>query len=74
MADNTANARRKIDGHRSAIREHIAKYLRYVEPYEKRGALNTIQRAQAAIRSLKDGHPSLKGSADPADTWQPPRS
>jgi hypothetical protein len=70
MADNTAQARKAIDGHRRAIREHIDKYKRYTESYEKQGALRTIQRAQAEIRSLKSKHPSLNTS-DSADSWRP---
>lgn len=71
MADNAANARQKIAGHRSAIRDHIAKYKRYTKPYEKKGALKTIQRAQAEIRQLKAKHPSLQDNTDSADTWRP---
>lgn len=71
MADNTANARQKVAGHRSAIRDHIAKYRRYFEPHEKQVALKTIQRAQTEIKQLKAKHPSLHDDADPADTWRP---
>ena len=71
MADNTANARQKIAGHRAAIRDHIAKHKRYSQAYEKQGALNTIQRAQDQIRKLKAEHPSLRNDSDSADTWRP---
>lgn len=71
MADNTAAARKKLEGHRAAVRDHIAKYKRYAEPYEKHGALRTVQRAQDQIQRLKAAHPSLKHDFDPVDTWRP---
>lgn len=71
MADNTATARKQLAGHRDAVREHIEKYRRYVEPYEKDDALKTVVRVQDEISKLKDRHPSLRYDTDPLDTWKP---
>lgn len=71
MADNTATAKKQIAGHRDAIRDHIAKYKRYVEPYEKDVALKTVRRAQGEIAKLKSKHPSLQHDSDSVDTWRP---
>ena len=71
MADNTAQARKSIEGHRKAIREHIDKYWRYTQDYEKEGALRTIRQAQDHIRRLKQDHPSLAADSDSLDTWKP---
>jgi hypothetical protein len=69
MADNTAQARKSVDGHRRAIQDHIGKYKRYTQDYEKRGALRTIEGAQGHIRSLRNDHPSIGSSWE--DTWRP---
>ena len=71
MADNTAKARKELAGMRKAVADHIEKYQRYVEPYEKQGALKTVQRVQGDIARLKSKHPSLKDDSDRVDTWRP---
>jgi hypothetical protein len=35
MADNAARARQELSGQRRAISEHVAKYQRYAQQYEK---------------------------------------
>jgi len=69
MAENTASARKKIDGHRNHIRTHIEKYKRYKEPYEKAQMVKQIQNAQNQITELRAKHPSIVGSSE--DTWRP---
>jgi len=71
MADNTATARKQLAGHRAAVKEHIEKYRRYAEQYEKDGALKTVVRAQGEISKLKDKHPTLMYDTDPVDAWRP---
>lgn len=71
MADNTATAKKQMAGQRAAVREHIDKYKRYQESYEKEVALKTVRRAQEAIAKLKRAHPSLQHDSDSVDTWNP---
>lgn len=59
MADNAARARDELYGQRRAIREHVDKYRRYTEKYEKDFALKTIRNAQVQISKLKSRHSSL---------------
>jgi len=71
MADNAARARQELRGQRRAISEHVAKYQRYAQPYEKDFALKTIRSAQAHISRLKSSHPSLAHDSSWEDTWRP---
>lgn len=70
MGDNTAQARKKLEGQRDAVRDATRKWHRYTESYEKDGQWRTIQNAQGHIAKLKHDHPSLN-SSDSADTWRP---
>lgn len=70
MADNTAHARTKIEGHRRAIREHAQKWHIYSAQHDKDFAWKTIQNAQRHIRTLKAEHPSLRNDR-PEDSWRP---
>lgn len=72
MSDNAARARTKISSHRKAIADHIDKWRRYSQPYEKEFALKTIRNAQTQITKLKDAHPSLRHDNSSEDTWSPP--
>jgi hypothetical protein len=69
MADNTAQARKAIHGHRAAVREHIAKYKKYPDKNDKDFALKTISRVQAQIAKLRSAHPSIPSASE--DTWRP---
>lgn len=69
MADNTASARTKVDGHRKAIRDHIDKYKRYEDENDKRFALKTIANAQQQIADLRGKHSTIPPSAE--DSWRP---
>lgn len=71
MADNLSRAREKLEGQRAAVREHIEKWRRYQEPYEKTTALKTIQNAQSHIAKIKDSYSTLKNNNKPEDTWKP---
>ena len=71
MADNLSNDRDKLAGHRRAVREHVQKWHRYKESYEKDGALKTIRNAQTHIAKIKSKHPSLRQDQDRADNWGP---
>jgi hypothetical protein len=71
MADNLSRAREKLDGQRRAVREHVDKWNRYVESYEKDGALKTIANAQGHIQKIKSDYPTLKNDARPEDNWRP---
>ena len=69
MADNAARARKELDGMRSAVQAHIAKWRQYSDPNDKAFALKTIQRVQGDIAKLRGKHPSL--GSDPLDSWCP---
>ncbi|WP_146082398.1 hypothetical protein [Rathayibacter sp. AY1C5] len=69
MADNLSQARAKLDGQRRAVREHIEKWKKYPEPYEKEGAWKTIQNAQSHIKKIRESHSALAASFE--DTWRP---
>ncbi|TDO68419.1 hypothetical protein EV651_102340 [Kribbella sp. VKM Ac-2571] len=71
MADNLARAREKLDGQRRAVREHVEKWQRYVEAYEKNGALKTIQNAQRHIQKIKSDYPTLRNDNRSEDAWRP---
>ena len=71
MADNLSRAREKLDGQRKAVREHVDKWRRYVQPYEKTGALKTIENAQRHIQKIKADFPTLKSDNKTEDTWRP---
>ena len=68
MADNTAKARKDLDGARGAAREHIEKWRKYPNEQDKGFALKTLDRVQRDIAKLKSDHPSLNSSS-PEDTW-----
>lgn len=71
MADNTAAARKAVDGHRNHIRTHIDKHQRYSLPEQKRTMVKQIENAQGQIEKLRRKHPSLTSSWE--DTWKPAR-
>lgn len=64
-----SDEKRKVDGHRRAVREHIEKYKRYPSPDDKRTALKTIENAQRHITKLRHRSPSIASSYE--DTWRP---
>lgn len=70
MADNTAKARKDLDGARKSVADHIDKYRRYTSQHDKDFALKTIRNVQARIKKIKDDHPSLRKD-DNLDTWRP---
>lgn len=70
MSENTAQARKKLAGHRGAVRDATRKWHSYPESYQKNDQWKTIQNAQRHIEKIKGDHPSLMGR-DPADTWRP---
>ena len=70
MADNTAQARKALEGHRSAVRDHIAKWRRYADANDKRFAEKTIENAHTHIAKIKSDHPSLN-QASAEDFWTP---
>lgn len=71
MADNTARARKELQGQRQAVSQHVDKYRMHVQSYEKDFALKTIRNAQQQITRLKSAHPSLKHDSSWEDTWRP---
>lgn len=71
MAESTAKARRVLEGHRRAIRDHIAKYERYTDQHDKEFALKTVRRVQGRARALVRKHPTLANSWE--DGWSPRR-
>ena len=71
MADNTARARQELQGQRRAVSEHVDKYQKYNQSYEKEFALKTIRNAQQQIARLKSSHPSLSRDSSWEDTWRP---
>lgn len=71
MADNLARARAKLDGQRKAVREHVEKWRRYSEPYEKDGGWKTVQNAQRHIQKIKDDFPTLRDDSRAEDSWKP---
>lgn len=66
MADSIAKDRKKLEGHRRAIRDHIAKYERYPDANDKAFALKTVRRIQAQAQTLVRKHPSLSPSWEEA--------
>jgi len=70
VTDNTAQARKKLDGQRSSVRDASRKWHRYTAAHEKETQWKTIQNAQGHIATLKRDHPTLN-SQDAADTWKP---
>lgn len=70
VADNTSQARRKLDGQRSSVRDATRKWHRYTQAHEKETQWKTIQNAQGHIQKIKSEHPTLN-SQDAADTWRP---
>lgn len=71
MAENLARAREQLAGQRKAVEEHIEKWRRHTEPYEKTFALKTIQNAQGHIEKLKQKYPALSRDSSKFDTWRP---
>jgi hypothetical protein len=69
MADNTAKARKELDGHRAHIRTHVEKYKKFTVPHEKQTMVQQIQNAQRHIARILEKHPSLNSSSE--DTWRP---
>jgi hypothetical protein len=68
MSDNTAKARKDLDGARAAVREHVEKWRRYPGEYDKNFAVKTIERVQRDIAKIKSDHPSLNTNS-PEDSW-----
>jgi hypothetical protein len=71
MADNTAKARKDLEGMRKAVEEHIGKYQSYPDRQDKETALKTIQRVQGDIAATKAKHPSLTNDSSRLDSWRP---
>lgn len=71
MADNTSRARQELAGQRRAVADHVTKWRRYTQDYEKQGAWRTVQRAQVEIAQIKSRHPSLQRDSSWEDTWTP---
>lgn len=71
MTDNTAKARKELDGMRRAVEEHIGKYQKYPDKQDKDTALKTIRRVQGDIAATKAKHPSLAGNSSRLDNWRP---
>lgn len=69
MADNTKRAKEQVDGHRKAIRDHIAKWRAFTSQQDKDFALKTIRNAQGHISKLRSDHPSIDSSSE--DSWRP---
>lgn len=69
MADSAAKDRKKLEGHRRSIREHIAKHERYPDANDKAFALKTVRRVQAQAQAILRKHPSLASSWE--DSWRP---
>lgn len=55
MSISRRDAIDRIEGQRSAIREHIDKYYSYPDPIDKEYALKTIYRCQDEIESFNLG-------------------
>lgn len=53
MGISRAEAMERIESQRDAIREHIDKYERYIEDYDKEYALKTIRNCQGRIEHIK---------------------
>lgn len=70
MSDNTAQARKKLDGQRATVREHARKHRDYPQQQDKDYAWKTIQNAQSHISRIKSAHPSLNSSST-EDSWRP---
>ncbi|MBF6446612.1 hypothetical protein IU429_02920 [Nocardia elegans] len=70
MADNTARARKELEAARRAVSEHVDKWERYAEKYDKEFALKTITRVQVEIDKIKSKHPSLRDDSW-EDKWKP---
>lgn len=70
MADNTARARKQLEGARSSVAEHVEKWRRYSDPNDKSFALKTVERVQKEISKIKSNHPSLNHSSW-EDSWRP---
>lgn len=71
MADNLSRARDKLEGQRRAVREHVEKWQRYTESYDKNTALRTIENAQRHIQNIKSDFSSLRYDNRPEDDWTP---
>lgn len=70
MGISRAEAIERIESQRDTIREHIEKYERYVEDYDKEYALKTIRNCQGRIEHIKDRCSSeLDYSYE--DDWRP---
>lgn len=64
-----ADEKKKVDGHRRAIVEHIQKYKDYSHQQDKDFALKTIKSAQEHIRHIKSKKPNMDYSWE--DDWMP---
>ena len=64
-----ADDKKKLEGQRAAVREHIEKYNRYDLDEEKEFALKTIRNAQNQIKKILSKHPHWDSA--PEDTWSP---
>ena len=70
MADNTARARKELEGFRASIAKHVEKWKQYPAQQDKDFAVKTINRDQGEIEKIKAKHPSLNSSSW-EDTWSP---
>lgn len=66
-----ADDRDKLEGQRSAIREHIEKYKMYrnSDPDAVNMALRTIRNCQEQIKTILGGYPHWQSSWE--DVWTP---
>lgn len=70
MAISRKEAEKKLESQREAIREHIEKYRRYPDPWDKDFALKTISKCQERIRVIKS-QCSMSLSDSSEDYWTP---
>jgi hypothetical protein len=61
---------KKLIGQRATVREHIQKFEKYPEKYDKQFALRSVGIAQNEIRSILSKHRHWNASWE--DSWTPP--
>jgi hypothetical protein len=64
-----ANPKKVVEGHRRAVREHIAKFFDYDFENQKEFALKTVRRVQGEIADVRARARSTAASWE--DTWDP---
>ena len=65
MSITRSVAEEKLSTQRAAIREHIEKYERYYDEWDKSFALKTIRNCQERIRTIK-----RQCSMSTSDSWE----